>query len=43
MRALHHDIKPGVLADMGKSDDWPKLRGKIMTHNPDIFILGLPI
>ena len=40
-RALDHDIKPGVLSDMGKGDDWPKLRKKIVAA--DIFILGMPI
>lgn len=41
VRALAHDIKPGVLSDMGKGDDWPGLRAKILAA--DIFILGLPI
>ncbi|MES0201904.1 flavodoxin family protein [Mesorhizobium australicum] len=41
VRALDHDIKPGVLSDMGKGDDWPGLREKILAA--DIFILGLPI
>ncbi|MBA3447434.1 MAG: flavodoxin family protein [Pseudaminobacter sp.] len=41
VRALDHDIKPGVLSDMGKGDGWPKLRAKIV--EADIFILGLPI
>ncbi|MBZ9678462.1 flavodoxin family protein [Mesorhizobium sp. ES1-1] len=41
IRALDHDIKPGVLSDMGKGDEWPKLRAKIVAA--DIFILGLPI
>lgn len=27
-RALAHNIKPGVLSDMGEGDDWPKLREK---------------
>ena len=40
-RALDYDIKPGVLSDMGKGDDWPKLRRKILAA--DIFILGTPI
>ncbi|MER9653594.1 NAD(P)H-dependent oxidoreductase [Mesorhizobium sp. M0152] len=40
-RALDHDIRPGVLSDMGKGDDWPKLRRKIA--EADIFVLGLPI
>ncbi|TIT37153.1 MAG: flavodoxin family protein [Mesorhizobium sp.] len=41
VRAVDHDIKPGVLSDMGKGDDWPGLREKILAA--DIFILGLPI
>ncbi|RVB21812.1 NADPH-dependent oxidoreductase, partial [Mesorhizobium sp. M7A.F.Ca.CA.001.07.2.1] len=41
VRALSHDIKPGVLSDMGEGDDWPKLREKILAA--DIFVLGLPI
>ncbi|MGX8012815.1 flavodoxin family protein [Mesorhizobium sp. ORM8.1] len=41
VRALDHDIKPGVLSDMGKGDDWPELRRKILAA--DIFILGTPI
>jgi multimeric flavodoxin WrbA len=41
VRALDHDIKPGVLSDMGKGDEWPALRQKIV--DADIFILGLPI
>lgn len=41
VRALEHDIKPGVLSDMGKGDDWPLLRTKIVAA--DIFVLGLPI
>ncbi|TPM08749.1 NAD(P)H-dependent oxidoreductase [Mesorhizobium sp. B2-3-11] len=41
VRALDHDIKPGVLSDMGKGDNWPGLREKIVAA--DIFILGLPI
>ncbi|WP_352695525.1 NAD(P)H-dependent oxidoreductase [Mesorhizobium sp. M0587] len=40
-RALDHDIRPGVLSDMGKGDGWPKLRRKIA--EADIFVLGLPI
>ena len=41
VRALDHDIKPGVLSDMGKGDDWPALGRKILAA--DIFILGTPI
>lgn len=41
VRALDHDIKPGVESDMGEGDDWPGLREKIVAA--DIFILGTPI
>jgi len=41
VRALDHDIRPGVLSDMGNGDGWPALRQKII--DADIFILGLPI
>jgi len=41
VRALDHDIKPGVRSDMGKGDEWPELRRKILAA--DIFILGTPI
>lgn len=41
VRALDHDIKPGVESDMGAGDDWPKLRRKIIAC--DIFILGTPV
>jgi multimeric flavodoxin WrbA len=41
VRALDHDIKPGVESDMGEGDDWPALREKIVAS--DIFILGTPI
>jgi multimeric flavodoxin WrbA len=41
VRALDHDIKPGVESDMGDGDGWPALREKIVAA--DIFILGTPI
>ncbi len=41
VRALDHDIRPGVQSDMGDGDEWPALREKIVAA--DIFILGLPI
>ncbi|MBZ9964592.1 flavodoxin family protein [Mesorhizobium sp. BR1-1-2] len=41
VRALDHEIKPGVLSDMGEGDGWPQLRRKIL--EADIFVLGLPI
>ena len=41
LRAADHDIKPGVLSDMGKGDAWPALREKVLAA--DILILGTPI
>ena len=41
VRAADHDIKPGVLSDMGKGDAWPALREKVLAA--DILILGTPI
>lgn len=41
VRAVDHDIKPGVLSDEGDGDEWPALRQKIVAA--DIFILGTPI
>jgi len=41
VRAADHNIKPGVLSDEGKDDDWPYLRRQILAA--DIFLLGLPI
>ena len=41
VRAVDHDIKPGVLSDEGNGDEWPALRKKIVAA--DIFILGTPI
>ena len=38
---LDHDVKPGVLSDMGDGDEWPALRERIVAA--DIFVLGLPI
>ena len=41
VRVVDHKIKPGVLADEGKGDDWPKLRKRILAA--DILIVGTPI
>jgi len=41
IRAVDHDIKPGVGLDMGDGDDWPKIRMQIMES--DILILATPI
>ena len=41
IRAIDHDIKPGVELDMGDGDDWPKIRSQIM--DSDILVLATPI
>lgn len=41
VRAIDHDIKPGVLSDMGEGDAWPSIRARIVAA--DIFVLGTPI
>ena len=41
VRAADKNIKPGVLSDEGRGDDWPDIREKIVAA--DIFLLGLPI
>ena len=40
-RVADHNVKAGVLSDMGEGDDWPKLRARVLAA--DIFILGTPI
>ena len=41
VRAVDHNIKPGVTSDEGKGDDWPALRQRVM--NADILIMGTPV
>jgi len=41
VRAVDHDIKPGVTSDEGKDDDWPALRQRVI--NADILIMATPI
>lgn len=41
VRAVDHDIKPGVSADEGEGDAWPPLRQKVL--DADIVVLGTPI
>jgi multimeric flavodoxin WrbA len=41
VRVADLNIKPGVTADEGKGDDWPKLRKRILSA--DILIIGTPI
>jgi multimeric flavodoxin WrbA len=41
VRVADYDIKPGVLSNMGKGDEWPTLRRRII--EADILLLGVPI
>jgi multimeric flavodoxin WrbA len=41
VRAVDHNIKPGVTSNEGKGDDWPKLRKRLI--GADIVIIGTPI
>ncbi len=41
IRAVDHDIKPGVELDMGAGDAWPAIREQVM--NADILLLATPI
>jgi multimeric flavodoxin WrbA len=41
VRAVDHNIKPGVKSDEGEGDDWPALRQRVV--NADILIIGTPI
>jgi multimeric flavodoxin WrbA len=41
VRAVDHDIKPGVSSDEGDGDAWPELRRQIVQSN--ILIIGSPI
>ena len=40
VRAVDHDIRPGVEDDMGDGDAWPALREKMLAA--DILVLGTP-
>jgi multimeric flavodoxin WrbA len=41
VRAVDHNIKPGVSSDEGEGDDWPALRQRVI--NCDILVMGTPI
>jgi multimeric flavodoxin WrbA len=41
VRAVDHDIKPGVTSDEGAGDAWPALRTRILAA--DILVIGSPI
>ena len=40
VRAVDHDIKPGVQTDMGDGDAWPSLREKVLAA--DILVFATP-
>lgn len=40
IRIVDHDVKPGVLDDMGDGDEWPLLRQKLL--DADILVFGTP-
>jgi multimeric flavodoxin WrbA len=40
VRAVDHDIKPGVESDMGEGDQWPAIRARIVES--DILIIATP-
>lgn len=40
IRAVDHDIRPGVQADMGDGDQWPSLRERVLAA--DILVLATP-
>ena len=41
VRAVDHDIKPGVTSDEGNGDAWPALRKRVV--EADILVIGSPI
>src|SRR5918998_454295 len=40
VRAVDHDIKPGVESDMGPGDAWPAIREKVL--NSEILVIATP-
>src|SRR6185295_85381 len=41
VRAVDHNIKPGVKSDQGEDDDWPALRQRVVNCN--ILVMATPI
>ena len=41
VRAVAHNIKPGVKSDEGEGDDWPTLRQRVI--DADILVMATPI
>ena len=40
VRVVDHDVKPGVLVDMGEGDAWPAIREKMLAA--DVLVLATP-
>ncbi len=40
VRVVDHDVRPGVEADMGEGDAWPRLREKVLAA--DILVVATP-
>jgi multimeric flavodoxin WrbA len=40
VRVVDHDVRPGVLADMGDGDEWPAIRRQIL--DADILLVSTP-
>ncbi|PRY39526.1 flavodoxin family protein [Umezawaea tangerina] len=40
VRLVDHDVKPGVLTDMGEGDDWPSIRERMLAA--DILLVSTP-
>lgn len=40
VRVVDHDVRPGVEADMGDGDEWPRIRDKVLAA--DILVLVSP-
>jgi multimeric flavodoxin WrbA len=40
VRVVDHDVRPGVLADMGDGDEWPALRRRLLAA--DILLFATP-
>jgi multimeric flavodoxin WrbA len=38
IRAVDHDIRPGVMADMGDGDEWPRLRERVLAADILVFV-----
>ena len=40
VRAVDHDVKPGVESDMGDGDEWPAIRAKVVAS--EILVIATP-